>query len=59
MENHTKKLKLLFKRIGTMIDPDVLDGNLTAYQHLAVIATAAGIPLKEPMTCWIKPACLK
>lgn len=31
------------KRIGTLIDPSALDHNLTAKQHLSIIATAAGI----------------
>jgi ABC-2 type transport system ATP-binding protein len=31
------------KKIGTLIEPSALDKNLTAYQQLKVIATAAGI----------------
>ena len=31
------------KKVGTLIDPSALDKNLTAYQHLNIIATAAGI----------------
>lgn len=31
------------KRIGTLIDPSALDKNLTAKQHLSIIATAANI----------------
>lgn len=31
------------KRIGTLIDPSALDKNLTAEQHLSIIATAANI----------------
>lgn len=31
------------QKIGTLIDPSALDKNLTAYQQLTVIATAAGI----------------
>lgn len=31
------------KKIGTLIDPSALDKNLTAHQHLSIIATAAGI----------------
>lgn len=35
------------KKIGTLIEPSALDKNLTAYQHLAIIATAAGIDPKR------------
>lgn len=35
------------KKIGTLIDPSALDKNLTAYQHLTIIATAAGIDAKR------------
>lgn len=33
------------KRIGTLIDPSALDKNLTAKQHLSIIATTANIDL--------------
>lgn len=35
------------KRIGTLIDPSALDKNLTAEQHLSIIATAANIERKR------------
>src|SRR5690625_810359 len=31
------------KKIGTLIDPDAMDKNLTARQHLSLIATAANL----------------
>ncbi|WP_230875639.1 ABC transporter ATP-binding protein [Paenibacillus campinasensis] len=31
------------KRVGTLIDPSALDNNLTAKQHLSIIATAANL----------------
>lgn len=31
------------KQIGTLIEPSALDKNLTAYQHLEIVAIAAGI----------------
>ncbi|UJL45173.1 ATP-binding cassette domain-containing protein [Virgibacillus sp. NKC19-16] len=34
-----------FKKLGTLIDPSALDKNLTAKQHLSIIATAANIDL--------------
>lgn len=35
------------KKVGTLIDPTALDQNLTAFQHLSIIATAAGIHSKR------------
>src|SRR5699024_12278233 len=35
------------KKIGTLIDPDAMDNNLTARQHLSLIATAANLEQKR------------
>src|SRR5690625_4020804 len=35
------------KKIGTLIDPDAMDKNLTARQHLSLIATAANLEQKR------------
>jgi len=42
-----RNLKEPLKKIGALIDPSALDENLTGRQHLAFIATAAGIDLSR------------
>lgn len=41
------QLENSIQEIGTLIDPSALDKNLTAFQHLNIIATLAGIDLRR------------
>ena len=41
------QLENSIQEIGTLIDPSALDKNLTAFQHLNIIATSAGIDLRR------------